>query len=257
MTTAVLIETRLGAHADVLLQPLGGTTGLARCLRRAAALPGAGVILVTISKAEAGDSLAAEAAAQGAVVMREGEDALARAANAVKTVEAQTVIALRADQVFFDPIIAMGVKALLADANADFACNTMPARFPDGLDCAAFSGALLIEADRKARSPQLRSDAVSWMTAHDSLIKANLNGPGGGLESLRWRLSSDADFAFAKAVCEALGPRADEAIAAELAALCLRRPDLVAINAGAANIWRTETAPASLQSRPVQFGWAA
>lgn len=257
MTTAVLIETRLGAHADVLLQPLGGQTGLARCLRRASAIPGAAAILVTIPEAEIGDGLAREAAAHGAVVMREGEDALARAAIAVKTVEAQRVIALRADQVFFDPVIAMGVKALLDDANADFACNTLPAGFPDGLDCAAFPGALLIEADKKARSAQMRSDAVSWMTAHDSLIKANLNGPGGGLERLRWRLSSQADFDFAEALCEALGRRADKAGAAELAALCLRRPDLAAINADAANHWRADVAPASLQSRPVRFGLAA
>lgn len=257
MTTAVLIETRLGAHADILLQTLGGQTGFARCLRRAAAIPGAGVILVTMSDADVGDGLAREAAAHGAVVMREGEDALARAAAAVKRVEAQSVIALRADQVFFDPVIAMGVKALLEDTNADFACNTLPAGFPDGLDCAAFSSALLVEADKKARSAQLRSDAVNWMSAHDSLIKANLNGPGGGLESLRWRLSSAADFAFAEAVCEAMGPRVDEAGAAELAALCLRRPDLVAINAEAANGWRAGAAPANLQSRPVRFALAA
>ncbi len=257
MTTAVLIETRLGAHADVLLQPLGGQTGLARCLRRAARIPGAGAMLVTLPEAEAGDGLADEAAAQGAVVIRTGEDALARAARAVKTVEARHVIALHADQVFFDPVIAMGVKGLLEDANADFACNTLPARFPDGLDCAAFPAALLAEADRKARAAHLRGDAVSWMKAHDSLIKANLNGPGGGLERLRWRVSSDVDFAFAEAMSEALGPRMDELGAAELAALCLRRPDLASINSRATNGWRADAAPASLQSRPVRFGLAA
>jgi spore coat polysaccharide biosynthesis protein SpsF len=230
---------------------------LARCLRRAAAIPRAAAVLVTLPEAEIGDGLAREAAAHGAVVIREGEDALARAAIAVKAVEAQSVVALRADQVFFDPVIAMGVKALLDDSKADFACNTRPAGFPDGLDCAAFPSALLFEADKTARSAQMRSDAVSWMTAHDSLIKANLNGPGGGLERLRWRLSSQADFDFAEAVCEAMGPRVDEAGAAELAGLCLRRPDLAAINAGAANHWRAEAAPATLQSRPVRFGLAA
>ncbi len=257
MTTAVLIETRRSAHLNVLLQSLGGRSGLARCIHRAARLPGAGVILVTVPEGEAGDALAAEAAANGAVVAREGADGLARAATAVRTVEASKVLALRADQPFFDPVIAIGVTGLLSDANADFACNTMPSGFPDGLDCAAFPAALLIEADSKARAPAQRADAVSWMKAHTGLVKANLNGPGGGLESLRWRLSSLADLAFAEAVFEALGERAAEACAAELAALSLRRPDLVALNAGAVNMHRLSGQSASLQSRPVRLALAA
>lgn len=257
MTTAILVEARLGAHADVLLQPLGSQTGLGLCLRRAAAIAGAGAVIFTAPEDEAGDSLACEAARQGAVVVRRGEDALARAAAAVKTVEARCVIALRADQPFFDPVIAMGVKALLQDTKADFACNTLPAGFPDGLDCAAFSSSLLLDADVKACSAQQRCDAVSWMMTHDALTKANLNGPGAGLENLRWRLSSQADFDFAEAVCEALGPRAQQASAAEIAALCLRRPDLVSINGALSNGRRASKASASLQSRPVRFVLAA
>lgn len=257
MTTAVLIETRRSAHSSVLLQSLGGRSGLARCIHRAARLPGVGVILVTVPEGEAGDAIAAEAAANGAVVAREGADGLVRAATAVRTVEASKVLALKADQPFFDPVIAIGVAGLLSDANADFACNTMPSGFPDGLDCAAFSAALLVEADAKARTPAQRADAVSWMKAHPGLVKANLNGPRGGLERLRWRLSSLADLAFAEAVFETMGERAAEACAAELAALSLRRPDLVALNAGAVNTQRLSGESASLQSRPVRLVLAA
>jgi len=257
MTTAVLIETRRSAHLSVLLQSLGGRSGLARCIHRAARLPGAGVVLVTIPGGEAGDAIAAAATANGAVVAREGADGLARAAMAVKTMEASKVLALKADQPFFDPIIAMGVAGLLSDANADFACNTMPSGFPDGLDCAAFPAALLMEADAKARTLAQRADAVSWMKAHAGLVKANLNGPGGGLESLRWRLSSLADLTFAEAVFDTLGAQAAKAGAAELVALSLRRPDLVALNAGAVNAHRLSGESASLQSRPVRLELAA
>jgi spore coat polysaccharide biosynthesis protein SpsF (cytidylyltransferase family) len=257
MTTAVLIETRRSAHSNILLQSLGGRSGLARCIHRAARLPGAGVILVTVPEGDAGDAIAAEATANGAVVARKGADGLARASTALRTVEASKVLALKADQPFFDPVIAIGVTGLLTDANADFACNTMPSGFPDGLDCAAFPAALLIEADAKARTPSQRADAVIWMKAHPGLVKANLNGPGGGMESLRWRLSSLADLVFAEAVFEALGERAAEAGAAELAALSLRRPDLTALNAGAVNARRLSGDRASLQSRPVRFPLAA
>ncbi len=230
---------------------------MARCLHRAARVPGVGVLLVIVPEGVAGDAIAAEAAANGAVVSREGEDGLARAVRAIKTVAATKVLALKADQPFFDPVIGLGVSALLEEARADFACNTMPFGFPDGLDCAAFSARLLHEAHAKARTHEERSDAVSWMKAHTELVKANLNGPGGALAALRWRLSSIADLEFAEAVFEAMGDTAADANAAELAALCLRRPDLAQINAGAINVHRHGAVSAGLQSRPVQLGLAA
>ena len=257
MTTALLIETRRSAHANILLQSVGGRSGLARCLHRAARVPGAGVLVVTIPEGEAGDALGLEARANGAVVVREGADGLARAVTATRTVEASRIISLKADQPFFDPTLAMGVAGLLSDANADFACNTMPAGFPDGLDCAVFSAPLLFEADAKARRAEQRADASAWMRAHRGLVKANLNGPGGGMENLRWRLSSLADLNFAEAVFEAVGERAADMSAAELAGLCLRRPDLVELNAGAINAKRHGGETASLQSRPVRLGLAA
>ncbi len=258
MTTAVLIEAHPGAHAHVWLQSLGGRSALARCLHRAARVPGVGVLIVTVPKGEAGAAIALEAASNGAVVNREGEGGLARAAAAARHVEARTLLAIKADQPFFDPTLGMGVLALLQDSKADFACNTMPSGFPDGLDCAAFSAGLLAEADAMARTRAMRRDAVSWIKSHPGMIKANLNGPGGGLENLRWRLSGLADLNFAEAVFDELGERAADIGAADLAGLCLRRPDLVALNSDAINARRLDLGEtANLQSRPVRLGLAA
>jgi spore coat polysaccharide biosynthesis protein SpsF len=258
MTTAVLIEARSGAHLNILLQGVGGRSGLARCLHRAARVPGVSALLLTVAEGLAGDAIAAEAEACGADVVRQGQDGLARAAAAVRSASVERVLVLNADQPFFDPVIGMGVLGLLSDANADFACNTMPAGFPDGLDCAAFSAALLLQADTVAHTRVDRGNATTWMRGHPGIVRANLNGPGGGLENLRWRLSGQADLAFAEAVFEALGERAADAGAAALAGLALRRPDLVQLNASAVNARRLEPRDAAtLQSRPVRLGLAA
>jgi spore coat polysaccharide biosynthesis protein SpsF (cytidylyltransferase family) len=71
---------------------------------------------------------------------------------------------------------------------------------------------------------------------------------------MRWSLGFPEDLAFAKAVFDQLGERAEKAGAAEIASFCMRRPDVAALNAKRNNAVRLraklradiETAPMSL-----------
>jgi spore coat polysaccharide biosynthesis protein SpsF len=73
---------------------------------------------------------------------------------------------------------------------------------------------------------------------------------------MRWTLDHPEDLDFFRSLFHALGPRAPFASAAELAAFCMRRQDLLAINAHLIDRSRLEaldraeieTAPQSLQA---------
>lgn len=256
MSAAVIIDTPSGS-ADLperALEPLAGRTVLSHAIRRARRIPGVSLAVAAIAE-DADPSIIEEAAEAGAMTsIGPGGDALGRLYIAAREAGADRIVYLRAGHPFFDPALAGGVLALLSDARADFASNTLPALFPHGLDCEAFDAALLDAAQREATHADERADPTLWMRRHVSLVRANLAGPGGGLESLRWVLERAEDLAFFKAVFAALGPQAGDATAAEIAGLCLRRPDIAAINAPFADARRL-SAPdtGAVQTAPVRF----
>jgi spore coat polysaccharide biosynthesis protein SpsF (cytidylyltransferase family) len=256
MITAAIIDVspQPDAMPELALERLGGRTVLSHAIARARRIPGVNRVVAALCKG-ADPELAEDARAAGALVATgPGDDALGRACAAAHDCGAARVVSLRASHAFFDPVVAGGVLALMNDARADVASNTLPALFPHGLDCEAVYSDLLHQADAKAASADERADPNLWIRRQPGLVCANLNGPGGGLESLRWVIEREADLLFFQAVFAALGPRASDATAAEIAALCLRRPDIAAINAPCADTRRLASPErAGVQSAPVRF----
>ncbi|MCW5724111.1 MAG: glycosyltransferase family protein [Maricaulaceae bacterium] len=261
MTLAVIVQARMGSSRlpGKVLEPLGGKSALLRCLDRCTAIPGAGLVLCAVPDTYGDEEVAEEAADAGYMVVRGPEDdVLSRYAKAAREAGADLVMRVTSDCPFIDPVICGRVVNLLHASGADYASNNMPALFPHGLDCEIFPAMLLHEADKLARTPEEREHVTPWIRNHPHLRKANLAGPGGGLERLRWTLDYDADLEFAAAVYAELGEAAAHITAAELAAFCLRRPDIARINARHVDEARLNGgARAELQSEPVKFARAA
>ncbi|MGF1462262.1 MAG: cytidylyltransferase domain-containing protein, partial [Maricaulaceae bacterium] len=238
MTVAAIVQARWGSSRlpGKTLERIGSKTALAWCLDRCAAIPGVDVVVCAVPDTAINDPVAEEAARGGHQVTRGSEDdVLARYVAAARQVEAQTVMRITSDCPFIDPAIAGRVLALSAEAGVDYACNNMPPAFPHGLDCDAFDAELLYEADALAWDRYDREHVTPYIRRHAHITRASLTGPGGVFADLRWTLDYEEDLAFFRAVADALGPKAETATAAEIAALCLRRPDLVAIKAERAN----------------------
>jgi spore coat polysaccharide biosynthesis protein SpsF len=235
MTLAVIVQARMGSTRlpAKVLEDLGGRTALARCLARCQTIPGADIVVAAVPDGADNDPVAREAASTGAAVVRGSEsDVLARYAKAARAVRATTVMRVTSDCPFIDPAVCAAVIALYFETGADYASNTMPALWPHGLDCEIFPARLLYEAETAAEEPYDREHVTPWLRRAPGLVRAGLQGPGGGLERLRWTLDQPEDLAFFRAVYDAMGERAAHASSAEIAALCLRRPDIVALNAG-------------------------
>lgn len=259
MVAAAIIDAPAGCPGlpERALERLGERSVLSHAIHRARRIPGVSLAIAALPEGCAPD-LVEEAAEAGAMAcLGPAGDPLGRLYAAAREAGADRIVYLRAAHPFFDPALAGGVLALLTDARADFASNTMPALFPHGLDCEAFDAALLDAAQRSTLTAAERADPTLWMRRHARLCKANLAGPGGGLENLRWVLESEIDLAFFRAVFDALGAQAGDATAAEIAALCLRRPDIAALNAPLADAKRL-TPPVRaggeiVQTAPVRF----
>lgn len=261
MTLAIIVQARFGSTRlpGKILSPLGEKSALLRVLDRCARIPGADMVVCAVPDTAADDAVAAEAEAGGYAVSRGSEsDVLSRYAKAARDSGADYVMRVTSDCPFIDPEICGQVIDLMHQTRADYACNDMPALFPHGLDCEVMPSILLHEADRIASGKGEREHVTTWLRQHAHLQKASLRGPGQGLEKLRWTLDYAEDLAFFEAVYAELGEKAATASAAELVALCLRRPDLTAINAERHNQARlADDERAEIQSAPQYFAVAA
>lgn len=234
MSLVVIVQARFGSSRlpGKTLQPLGERNALARVLDRCRRIPGADAVVCAIPDTAKDDIVAEAADEAGYPVVRGAEhDVLARYVKAARESEAGTVMRITSDCPFIDPGVCGQLIALFEESGADYASNSMPARYPHGLDCEVMRATRLYEADRLASDPGDREHVTPWLRRADHLRRAALVGPGQGLEKLRWTLDHAADLAFFQAVYAEMGEAAATASAAEIAALCLRRQDLIAINA--------------------------
>ena len=261
MTFAVIVQARVGSSRlpAKVLQFLGEKMALVRCLDRCAAIPGVDEVVCTVPASVADDPVAEVARRAGYRVSRGDEhDVLARYAKAAQEVGADVVMRVTSDCPFIDPEICGRVRDLLTAAEADYACNNMPAKFPHGLDCEAFAADRLYDADWLARTVHEREHVTPWLRSRSDYLKVCLTGPGTGLEQLRWTLDYPEDMTFFHAVFDEMGEQAATASWTEIAALCLRRPDLAGLNAARADQARLKAPQrATLQTTPTPFALAA
>jgi spore coat polysaccharide biosynthesis protein SpsF len=261
MTLAVIVQARHGSTRlpGKILNPLGRKTALIRVLERCERIPGVDNVICAIPDTETDDAVAKIADQAGYDVSRGSEhDVLSRYAKAARDYDISHVMRVTSDCPFLDPGICGQVIDLMRETKSDYATNTMPALFPHGLDCEVFPAVLLHEADRLSSSQAEREHVTPWLRQHPHLQRANLRGAGQGLERFRWTLDYAEDLEFCQAVFDALGEGAATVTAAELAALCLRRPDLVAINSNRLDESRlTDVEAAEIATAPVSLLAAA
>jgi spore coat polysaccharide biosynthesis protein SpsF (cytidylyltransferase family) len=233
MKTAVIVQARYGSSRlpGKALLPLGRGTVLSQVLARCAAIPGVDAVVCAAPDSADSDLVAEEAMRCGAQVARGSEtDVLSRYAKAARAIGADIVMRITSDCPFIDPLVCGKVLALLAERGAQYASLDMPATWPHGLDCEAFPARLLYDAEQKAQALHEREHVTPWIRAR-AAPKATLTGPGAPFTAMRWTLDWPEDYQFLSAIAEVLGARAISATAAEVASLCLRRPDIFAINA--------------------------
>lgn len=212
---------------------LSGPCSLERAARAAAAARGVDRVAIATSVAAADDAIADWCVRRGIACHRGPEDdVLARYVIAARAEKADIVLRITADCPLLDPEVVASVLLLLRLSKADYAANTDPPSWPDGLDCEAMRAEVLYEADREADRPSDREHVTPFIRHNRDRFKVeNLIGPWTGLADERWTLDTPADLAFLRAVTAHL-PADRPAVLVEVLDVLERHPELRAINAG-------------------------
>ena len=221
--TVAIVQARLGSTRlpGKILLPLAGKSVLAHVLGRLAAVPGIDGVCCATTDLTEDDAVVGEAVRHGAMVHRgPAEDVLARYAGAARAVAADVVLRVTSDCPAIDPEICAALLALRERTGAGYTANNMPASWPHGLDCEAFTRATLEAADADAIRPVEREHVSPWMREAGGILRANLNAPLGLPTEARWTLDYPEDYAFFEALFDHLpGGAAGYSMAAVLGVL--------------------------------------
>ena len=210
--TVAVIQARMGSTRlpGKVLEDLDGRPVIAWVTTAAAAIPGVESVTVATSEETADDPLAAWCRENGMTCVRGPlDDVLARYDHAARETGADVLLRLTADCPFLDPDVAGQVLTLLQLQEADYATNTQPPTWPDGLDCEAFTASALSRAVSEATRPSEREHVTPYFYNNRQTFRmANLRCPIPDLEGHRWTVDDPDDLARARRMAPALEPGA-------------------------------------------------
>lgn len=206
MTTIALIQARMGSSRlpGKVLRPLAGKPMIDWVLTRASRARLLDRVVLATTDRPADDALAAHVAALGHAVERGSEsDVLDRFARAAAAQQADVVVRITADCPLIDPALIDAVIDLRNRTGADYASNTDPATYPDGLDVEVFTLAALTQAAEQARDGFDREHVTPFLR-RDPFRRAALTHDS-DLSALRWTVDEAADLAVVDRLARALG----------------------------------------------------
>jgi spore coat polysaccharide biosynthesis protein SpsF (cytidylyltransferase family) len=209
MTTAVIVQARYSSTRlpGKVLYELCGKTVLAHVLERCQAITNSDMVVCAVAEGDVHDIVAEEALRTGSVVIRGNvDDVLDRYLQAARAVNADVVMRVTSDCPLIDPEICVSVLQPVLANKADFATNNMPATWPHGLDCEAFTRALLERTAHEARSCFEREHVTPYMRTAANIRRVNISCSQDVVAdpSQRWTLDTPQDFEFMQAVFAAL-----------------------------------------------------
>jgi spore coat polysaccharide biosynthesis protein SpsF len=156
-------------------------------------------------------------------------DVLDRYYQCALTLDARgTLVRLTSDCPLHDPEVVDQVIEFFEAGDFDYAANTHPPTYPDGLDAEVFSFAALQNAWRKATLVTEREHVTYYFYTHPEECRVgNLVGRE-NYSALRWTLDEPQDLDFLRQVYAALGR--PDAGWREVLELLRQKPELLEIN---------------------------
>lgn len=167
--------------------------------------------VVVLTSTDASDDPIVAAMAPAGVPLYRGDlhDVLQRFAAAAAACQADEVVRLTGDCPLIDPALIDAVIAARRAAGADYATNTAPPSFPDGLDVECFTRATLDRAARLAVRPSEREHVTPWMRSADNgCLQANVQAVA-DFASLRLTVDHPDDLEVVRELVAALAPLED------------------------------------------------
>jgi spore coat polysaccharide biosynthesis protein SpsF len=233
---AAIVQARMGSTRlpGKTLADIAGKPMLARLVERARRIPGVERVIIATTDRPADEAILRFATAQDLPALAGSEeDVLDRVYQTATRYGVSLVVRVTPDCPLLDPAVSGLVveRFVAARGTVDYASNTHPPTFPDGLDTEVFSFVALERAWREATRPSDREHVTAYIWKHAELFRL-LNVAGDpDLSDQRWTVDEAGDLEFVRAVYARLGETfgMDDVLA-----LLRRHPELKAINRGPA-----------------------
>jgi glutamate-1-semialdehyde 2,1-aminomutase len=156
------------------------------------------------------------------------QDVLDRYYQAASSARADVVVRITGDCPLVDPRLVDEALAAFESAGVDYACNTDPATFPDGLDIEVFSFGALQAAWRDATRPHEREHVTPYIRESRRFRTLKIRHST-DLSAERWTVDEPEDFEVISAVFEHFDPRRDFGLE-EVLQLLAAQPKLFSAN---------------------------
>jgi len=197
--TIAIVQARMGSTRlpHKVMAPIGDTPMIGVLLQRLSKARRVDQIMVATSDAPINDPLAAYVETRGLSCFRGSEnDVLARyhqAALMAGATAEDAIIRITGDCPLVEAALVDQMVALFAKSGADYASNTSPPSYPDGLDIEVFRFAALEQAAQQATSPREREHVTPFLREQPQFQKATLQADADH-SALRWTVDEQADL---------------------------------------------------------------
>jgi glutamate-1-semialdehyde 2,1-aminomutase len=209
--TLALIQARMGStrFPGKVLKPLGDKSLIQFLIERLAQSQTIDKIMLVTSDSQRDDMLASHVESLGYDVFRGSEsDVLDRYYHAAASCPSEIVIRITGDCPLIDPDLVDQVVTKLRKEQADYATNTLPPTYPDGLDVEAFTLQTLKQTWVSATTEAEREHVTPYMRNSGHFRIASIQNDSDQSEH-RWTVDQIEDYEVIRNVLSALGNRAD------------------------------------------------
>jgi glutamate-1-semialdehyde 2,1-aminomutase/spore coat polysaccharide biosynthesis protein SpsF len=200
MKKVAIIQARMGASRfpGKVLELLDSKPVLEWVVDAALLIPTIDQVIVATSDSKIDQPIVEWCTQNKVAVFRGSEsDVLSRFYDAAKEHKADVVVRITADCPLLDANIAGQVLYFVSSQGADYASNVLPATWPDGLDCEAFTMGALEEAHKKAMRQSDREHVTSYIYNNQYKFKVtNVPAALPGLQKHRWTIDTKEDLEF-------------------------------------------------------------
>ncbi len=236
MKLVAVIQARMGSSRlpGKVLMTLADRPVIEWVCERASRIPGVHEVVVATTTSVADDVLARWCEAHGISLYRGSEeDVLDRYVKCARKYDADAVVRVTADCPLLDPITSGDVvKAFLAAQPCDYASNTQPPTFPDGLDTEVIGREALEISGREADQVFDREHVTAFVRGQPERFRSVSVVCEEDLSEQRWTLDELRDLTFLSAVVERLRREHVSGSMAEILDILAAEPGLSSLNAG-------------------------
>ena len=231
MKTVAIVQARMGSTRlpNKVMSPIVGKPLIELLLTRLSKARSIDEIVVATSVDARNDILAKHVESIGYRVFRGSEnDILDRYFSAAVATNADVIVRITGDCPLIDPAIVDSTVSLRIESGADYASNSAPPSFPDGLDTEVFTMNSLAIAHAQAITDSQREHVTPFLRESGKFRTASLISTI-DLSFMRWTVDELADLEVVKNVFEHFEPRTDFGLS-DIIALTRTNPELFAGN---------------------------